>query len=98
MGWGLNSALGAENPCFLINDNGILEIIATRELKTRQAFNIGIGGTVSITNMSGETNLSHDTVSYGGKFEICSKETVLGEGFTVEKGGELTISSKSIIR
>lgn len=56
------------------------------------AFEITEGGFVKLKSLSGSILLKEDNIKKGGRMDVCAKDVRLDSGFTVELGGELTIS------
>ncbi len=81
-----------DNACFEVMQDGIVNITSTRSLATDKAFEIKKEGAVDLRSF-GDILLCKDVVKNGGKLNVTGQEVCLNSGFTVEKGGELVIST-----
>ncbi|WP_290383729.1 hypothetical protein [uncultured Duncaniella sp.] len=81
-----------DNACFEVMQDGIVNITSTRSLATDKAFEIKKEGAVDLRSF-GDILLCKDVVKNGGKLNVTGEEVCLNSGFTVEKGGELVIST-----
>lgn len=75
-----------------IKQEGIINLRCLSSFSTDNALTIEHGGKLSI-NADMDVSLKEDLVKNGGKLEIISNSTILGPGFSVEKGGSLTIKT-----
>ena len=78
--------------CFNVMEGGSLTLTSTRNFETTNAFEITEGGFVKLKSLSGSILLKEDNIKKGGRMDVCAKDVRLDSGFTVELGGELTIS------
>lgn len=77
---------------FILQDKGILNLTCTRSLYTDHSFKVESGGTVNV-KCFGNVALKEDVVNAGGKINVNAAETTLVNGFSLEKGGELSITT-----
>ncbi len=76
---------------FNINQNGFLSIYCLENFETNKGFEINKGGSLEL-ECTGCTKLSNDILNDGSALIIKSNNTVLQNGFTVNKGAKFEIS------
>lgn len=75
-----------------MQDKGVLNLTCTRSLYTDHSFKVESGGAVNV-KCFGNVALKEDVVNAGGKINVNAAETTLANGFSLEKGGELSITT-----
>ena len=88
----LTDSRGLDNYAYKVSYDGVLNLNATRSIKTNKAFNIVSGGHVNLKSEN-TIEMKSDKIESGGHLNIVSNNVVLEPGFEVEKGGELTINT-----
>lgn len=78
-------------PILRIGDKSRIEIDSYTNISSSSGIEINHGGSL-ILNALEKASLKDDVVRTGGSLNIVSKRSVLDKGFTVEKGGSLTIN------
>ena len=88
----LTNVFNPDNYAYRISSGGNLDLVATRNFTSKKAFDISNGGKVNLSSYYGNVVLESDNIQEGGELQVSSKETTLKNGFSVAKGGELTIT------
>lgn len=88
----LTNIVNPDNYAYRISSEGVLDLVATRNFTSKKAFEISNGGKVNLTSYYGNVVLESDNIQEGGELQVSAKETTLKNGFSVAKGGELTIN------
>lgn len=81
------------SPCYILSDNGNLNLTFTRGVETKKAFDIRENGKVSVSSF-GYAKFNDDVVEAGGSLDVKCKDIEFGPGFCVNKGGILTVEVK----
>ena len=79
--------------CYILSDNGNLNLTFTRGVETKKAFDIRENGKVSVSSF-GYAKFNDDVVEAGGSLDVKGKDIEFGPGFCVNKGGILTVEVK----
>lgn len=87
----LSDSRNLSNFAYNIHSSGELTINATQYIKTDKAFNVFGDGKV-VLDAFGSVELKSDKIAKGGTMQVDCKEVLLDKGFSVERGGELTIN------
>lgn len=83
---------GYNNPAYIINQNGTLTLNCIESFESIKGFAINSGGLLDL-KCDGQIKLSLDKVSNGGCMIIKGKNIEIDDGFTVDKGGKITIEN-----